>query len=66
MVAYQRIMDSYQSLEIKLETVQIKGHMYIFVKTLTGKTITLYNLSPSDAIEDLKLRIQDEEGIPPD
>jgi hypothetical protein len=36
------------------------------VKTLTGKTITLYNLSPSDAIEDLKLRIQDEEGIPPD
>lgn len=46
------------------KVMKIRGGMQVFVKTLTGKTISV-EVEPDESIESLKAKIQEKEGIPP-
>ena len=50
---------------IYAKVLQIRGGMHVYVKTLTGKTISV-EVEPDESVESLKAKIQEKEGVPID
>ena len=70
LVAHKRIMQEHsgeaQLVKIAFTSSSSSGNVEIYIKTLTGKTITLDVNLTTDTIEDIKVKVQKVEGIPPD